>query len=173
MSETFQQSILQVGKEIGLTGQELQDYVKEQVKLKQEEEREQRALERDRLRQADADRELENVKIESAEALEKEKLRLAGEERLAKDKLETEKLKLEQERLQLEREKTEAKMKNDEEMTGVKGKNKLQAFNEETTKFDAFLNRFENYATARKWKKTEWALQLSISKYKAAVGLRH
>ena len=38
---------------------------------------------------------------------------------------------------------------------------KIQAFDEGKSEMDSYLLRFERYATARKWKKEDWAITLS------------
>ena len=128
-------ALVQAGKELGYNEEELKAFVKQH----QEEAREQRALERDKIKQTEEFKALEIEKLRVHEGLEKEKLRL------------------EKEKLEIDRIRAES-----ETSTFGKGKTKLPSFNEDKDKFDAYISRFESYANMRKWKKEEWSLQLSL-----------
>ena len=177
MSDT--QKIIEAAVKAGFTGQKFDDFIAEQNKIlkqKQAEDREEREKERELERQKliaqekereerakqresdEKDRELQRQKLEA-----NEKQREADAKKSEADReIEMEKMRLEAKRIQIEEEKLQAKIKLDEETVASKGKSKMSPFKETTTKFDAYINRFENYAEHRKWKKDEWALQLSL-----------
>ena len=159
-------ALIEAGKELGLAGEELKAFVKEQQDLT----RDQRALEREKIKQEDekmkqeeANRELEREKMKQAEAerelhaqIENEKLKLENDRLKQAEMIEMERLRLEERKLEFEKQKKE-------EETGVSNiKCKLPPFNEEKDKFDAYINRFESYATLRKWKRDQWSIQLSM-----------
>ncbi len=164
--------IITAGEKLGLEGQKLKDYVTEQQNL----ERDRRAFERDMMKIKENEMKIKEnemkikeneMKLREKELAEaeaernvKERLeleRLAGLEadRVLREKIEAEKMKLEEQRLALEREKM---------CSGsvAVGKTKLPPFNEDKDKFDSYISRFESYAAIRKWKRSEWSLQLSL-----------
>ena len=178
------EKLMQHGRELGYEGTALQQFVTEQQKEERDARAEERELEKLRLQDADkqreeaekvreeaekqreeaekqreeADKEREEAEKEREEAekqrqheLQIERLRLteAEKEREARVGLEREKLKLEAE-------------KEEEKKSSGLAKSKLPPFDEAKDKFDAYINRFESYATLRKWKRAEWAVQLSI-----------
>lgn len=160
-------AILEAGEKLGLTGEQLRQFVKEQ----QDEARNQRALDREldkeKLR-VEQEREKEKLELEKEklrveqerekerQELEKEKLRVEQEREKDKQSLEKEKLKLKQERLELERQKSEHEKKRMSETI------KLPFFDEKKDKFDTYVTRFESLATMQKLNKEEWAVQLSL-----------
>ena len=78
-------ALVQAGKDLGFSGEELQGFVKQH----QEDEREQRAVERDKMKQAEEFKALEMEKLRVHEGLEKETLRL--EKKRDEDKMVIEK----------------------------------------------------------------------------------
>ena len=132
-------TFVKAGKDMGLTGQDLQDFVKEQQKQQQDIDRENRALEREKMKSAE---------------------KIADEDRQLKEKIEGEKMKIEQQKLELEKQRVENK-KTEVQSVSL-NKLKLQPFKPESTKFDAYISRFESVAEMKKWRRSEWALQLSI-----------
>ena len=133
----------------------------EEEKLKQKEA--DRVLEEERLKLEKVSRELEEERLKSERALEEERLkseRALEEERL---KLEREKLRsneaIEMEKLRLKRE----ELQKEPSETTTLGKIKMPPFDEQKDSFDSYISRFESIAGMRKWKKEEWATQLSLS----------
>ncbi|CAH3160586.1 unnamed protein product [Porites lobata] len=126
------EKLLQIGKEFGLEGEKLLEFVEKQQKLKEERRRE------------------EEEKEEKRRKLEEERRR---EEEEKKEK-----------RRQLEEEKEE-KRRNDTERAEVREDRakapKLPSFVDGKDDLDAYLQRFERFATTVKWEKTGWASKLS------------
>ena len=160
--------ILAAGKELGHKGEELRRFVEEQQKIQadqqkflteqQNEARDQRLLEREKIRaeeeklkHKEADRMLEEERLKSERALEEERLKLEREKLKSNEAIEMEKLRLKREELQKE-----------PSETTTPGKIKMPPFDEEKDSFDSYISRFENIAGMRKWKKEEWATQLSL-----------
>ena len=169
-------SIVQTGGKLGLEGDALNTWVKEQ----QDEARNQRTAEREI-------RELERLKVEAeklkaeAEAirfkeskdleekkLEIEKANIKENRELEEKRLELEKQKLvadeklQQERLKMKRERLELDTKKVESQTNISEKACIPIFDETKDDFDAYLSRFESFAKRKKWPKTDWAMQLSL-----------
>ena len=144
-----------VGKEIGLTGQDLVDFVKEAV--------------------ADAKMELAEAKKEAAAAKKEREAESARKEREAdaERQHELEKLKLDNEKLKLDNDHAEKMaelegIQNDQEghpsnpFSGLFGPQiQLPKFNDEKDSFDAFVARFESVARSQKWPTEQWAIYLS------------
>ena len=182
------EALLQIGREFGHEGANLQAFVKKE----QDDQREQRRLEREheklKFEAAEAERkyktEVEQLKLNDAEAKRLhdvaiadsqqqheayiEKLRIEAEERERRVYADVEKSRLVQQQIEeLKAELSQKKLDLDRErleankLTSVV-KSKLPAFNEDKDKFDAYLNRFESYAALRKWPIEDWAIQLSI-----------
>ena len=158
--------IVQAGKELGLAGEELKNWVKEQ----QDFERNIRAEERNKDRER---RELEEAKLKAAaeeqktlRELEEKKLAWEKEKWLAEKMSEKEKLQLtehiEMQKLKVEREKLEQDKQKLEQDKNLIEKPVLPPFSEEKDKFDNYISRFENYAKIRKWKRENWSMQLSM-----------
>ncbi|XP_046556737.1 uncharacterized protein LOC124265960 [Haliotis rubra] len=142
-----------LGKELGYTGENLQQFVREQVEIE-------RARERDRLERDERER------VREMKKLEIERLRLEKEDREKERNLELEKLKIsiERDRLQLEAEKTKLGkgLKQEEEKSpGVPKMPKMPPFEDHRDNIDAYLQRFERIAKAQSWPETQWATYLS------------
>ena len=160
--------ILAVGKELGHKGEELKRFVEEQQRIQadqqkfiteqQNEARDQRLLEREKIRaeeekmkHKEAYRVLEEERLKSERALEEERLKLEREKLKSNEAIEMEKLRLKREELQKE-----------PSETTTLGKIKMSPFDEEKDSFDSYISRFENIARMQKWKREEWADQLSL-----------
>ena len=169
-------SIVQTGGKLGLEGDALNTWVKEQ----QDEARNQRAAEREireleRLKveaeklkaEAEATRfkeskdleekklEIEKTKIKENRELEEKRLELEKQKLVADEKLQQERLKMERERLELDTKKVESQ-------TNISEKACIPIFDETKDDFDVYLSRFESFAKLKKWPKTDWAMQLSL-----------
>ena len=114
-------------------------------------EREKIRAEEEKLKHKEADRVLEEERLKSERALEEERLKLEREKLKSNEAIEMEKLRLKREELQKE-----------PSETTTPGKIKMPPFDEEKDSFDSYISRFENIAGMRKWKKEEWATQLSL-----------
>ncbi|CAH3186772.1 unnamed protein product, partial [Porites lobata] len=126
------EKLLQIGEKFGLEGEKLLEFVREQQKLEEERRRE------------------KEEKEEKRRKLEEERRREEEEK--------------EEKRRQLEEEKEE-KRRNDTERAEVREDRakapKLPSFVDGKDDLDAYLQRFERFATTAKWEKTGWASKLS------------
>ena len=133
-------ALVAAAEKMGYKGEDLKSYVEEHQKFQETEARDQRALEREKIKEKEADRALEEERI-----------------RLERDKLKSNEM-LEMERLKVKR----------EELSRVPGeetkfaKIKLPMFEEHKDSFDSYISRFENVAKMRKWGKEEWPTHLSL-----------
>lgn len=143
--------LIALGEKLGLTGKDLLGYVQD---LREEEKKKQEAEEEKERRKKDEE---DRRRVEEYEREEKRKQAdFEREERRAareKEKLELElQLKIEENRGNGEREMT----------ARVASKApKLPAFADSKDDLDSYLGRFERYAVAQKWKKEDWAVNLS------------
>ena len=141
---------VKAGKELGLEGEELMEFIKGLA----DEAREQRLLERDKVKLAQETLAVEIEKTKAHERIELEKARVQleveREKARANEKIEVEKLKLEREKLERDKEAS----------TGIV-KIKVPPFNDEKDDLDTYLSRFESVAEMKKWKKEDMAIHLS------------
>ena len=141
---------VKAGKELGLAGEELKEFVKGLA----DEAREQRLLERDKVKLAQETLAVEIEKTIAHERIELEKARVQleveREKARANEKIKVEKLKLEREKLERDK----------EALTGLV-KIKVPPFNYEKDDLDTYLSRFESVAEMKKWKKEDIAIHLS------------
>ena len=136
----------ELGESIGLKGEDLHTFIKEQ----QAEEREARAIERQQS-DKESEKKLEGMKIQ----LEHQKL-----EQQAREK---------QMELELQRMKLDKKGSTDEDSGSersssfgkIKKMPKMPYFNETKDFMDSYLNRFERFAEAQAWRKDSLAIYLS------------
>ena len=166
---TTVQQLKALGEEIGLTGSDLADFIKEQ----QAAERKERELDR-AYQKEEKERQFELEKLR----IEKEKLRIENE-KVDKD-LEETKIKyqqdVEKERLALQAKKDAMEFDlrrlaaeqghyvgdNVEEKPRISGKApRMPHFDEERDFMDSYLSRFERFAESQKWKRDDWATCLS------------
>jgi len=145
MLSTSAQQLKEMGASLGLEGQDLVSFIREQQKL----EREDRDEERDRQREE-----------KEREAAEKEKERTYEEQRKKKKK---QRKKEEKAFIQVA-DVSRASM--DEGGSQSFGRSygkapKMLYFDEEHDFMDSYLSRFERFATCQRWNRAEWALYLS------------
>ncbi|XP_069138131.1 uncharacterized protein [Argopecten irradians] len=126
-------SLLGIGKELGLEGEELRSFVKEQ-QAKERDDREQER--RERQNQRDFEQNERDRADRRAEEEHKRKLELiqAGHQ-VQPDMAQRD--------------------------NAVSKGPKLPAFNEEKDNIDAYIQRFERYATAQRWNRDSWGANLS------------
>ena len=160
------------GERLGLKGEELKSFIKEQQDLARDERaarreaekernaREAKAEERRAQREAEekrAQREAEEKQAEREEKrreaeLEERKSQRESEERIRLKQIELEHAK---ELTRIEEAKAAAENSRGEKIT------KLPYFQDTKDELDAYIERFERYATTHKWAKTTWATNLS------------
>ena len=161
--------LLQIGKEFGLEGEKLLEFVEKQQKLdeerwREEEEKEEkwRQLEEkeERRRLLEEDRRREDEERENRRQ-ERELRKLEMEADLLKQKEAIEAAKREHE-LELARLGQGRNVAERAELRDDRAKApKLPSFVDGKDDFDAYLQRFERFATTARWEKTGWASKLS------------
>lgn len=174
-SETTLQDMYKLGHEIGYTGQDLKNFVKElqddertrrfeeRNLLKETQEREERLKKEDqdrdeRLRKEEQEREdlIRKEEHDREDAVRQKDIEIA--DKLSKDKLEE---------LALKKRELDLKEKEMDRKTEVQTKGslakapKLPVFQADKDDMDSYLIRFERYAEAQKWAKDTWASCLS------------
>ena len=175
------EKLLQIGKEFGLEGEKLLEFVREQQKLEEERTREEEEKEEKR-RQLEEEKEekrrlLEEQKEEKRRMLEEDRRKEDEERETRRQERELRKLELEadllKQRESIEAAKREhelelarlAQGRNDTERAEVREDRakapKLPSFVDGKDDLDAYLQRFERFATTAKWEKTGWASKLS------------
>lgn len=171
------QDLTAIGKEMGLTGEKLNIFVKEQQTLQREERAAQRAHEKEqneRLLRLEAEKLAADAKDKEMRERERDKDRAFEVERMKHD--------LEKERLQVQLRRIESNSgtrqgsDNEQEAEGTndaatqhqdqqgrrstpKGP-KITPFSE-ADEIDSYLHRFEQYATAQRWERANWAVYLA------------
>ena len=163
------EKFVSVGKEFGLEGKELMEFVKqkqmeEEQKEKEKFEREERVRERELKKMAmeaeDKKRHLEaQEKVMQFEAEDK-KRHLEAQEKVMQFEAEEK-----QRQFELEMKRLEIRSLNQEANENTESFHakppKLQPFSEDKEKMDYFLERFERFAIANKWKEETWAIRIS------------
>lgn len=190
LNMTSLKELVEMGKEMGLMGKELQDFITsereaerqkiefQEIKEKQRVEREERAKEREYKKWEMEEEhkkkllEFEQEKLKSEMEQRKETLLLeqAHEKETLVLQLQKEKEQHDREREQREHEKEmiakQIELETNKKTTGPspslipKGV-KLPHFQDGKDDFDAYIVRFERYAEARGWPKEQWATDLS------------
>ena len=186
------EKLLQIGKEFGLEGEKLLEFVEKQQKLEEERRREEEEKEEKRIQleeeREEKRRQLEEEKEEKRRLLEEqneEKRRMLEEDRRREDEerenrwqeRELRKLEMEAELLKQTEAIDAAKREHELELARLgQGCNvarraelredrvkapKLPSFVDGKDDLDAYLQRFERFATTAKWEKTGWASKLS------------
>ena len=180
--------VAELGKQLGLDGQDLLTFVTDREKARDEieklkiqaekakEETEQLRIQAERAKeetqqlriQAEkAKEETEQLKIQTERetTVEIEKLKMYAEREKAEREARTQ---LEQEKLKEEYEIAKEKIKQDKSkeitpnLTHLKDYTpEIPVFNDETDNMDAYLKRFERLAMICKWDKADWATMLS------------
>ena len=165
---------LQIGKEFGLEGEKLLEFVEKQQQLEEEREEKRRQLEEEkeeRRRILEEDRRKEEEEKEQRRRKEDEERENRRQER------ELRKLEMEAELLRQKEAIEAAKREHELELARLaQGRNvaeraelredrakapKLPSFVDGKDDLDAYLQRFERFATTAKWEKTGWASKLS------------
>ena len=179
------EKLLQIGKEFGLEGEKLLEFVEKQQKLEEEREEKRRQLEEEReekRRQLEEEKEekrrlLEEQKEEKCRMLEEDRRREDEERENRRQERELRKLEMEAELLKQKEAIEAAKREHELELARLgQGLNvaeraelredrakvpKLPSFVDGRDDLDAYLQRFERFATTAKWEKTGWASKLS------------
>ena len=146
---TTVQELMSVGKQMGLDGVELKDFVKEQQCLEREERQKERESRERQLEQQekerDNDRELKRIEL----ALQETQLKLQGSRASSVH----------------EDEENEDDGGEEVELFGTERRGrirgpKMAAFDERDN-MDSYLSRFERYAELQGWKKDVWAIYLA------------
>ena len=159
------QKYVEAGKAMGYTGKELEEYVSR--KEKEVEEREIRRFEREakikereaEIKEKEAEREAKKLSLEAEMGARK----LAQEAEIKEKEAEQEARRLE---LQLEIAKATGGGSlpiptSSHDSIGVKAtRPKMPPFNEARDDLDAYLERFEHFATSQKWDKSTWAVTI-------------
>ena len=156
---------ISAGERLGLKDRELQDYVdrKEKDVLDREErarkrEDERMRLETERLRLDAERRRSEREEADKARALEYETRKLEIEKLEMEAKMRREEQEMELELIRLRAETGVGRVAE----TGAKSlRPKLPKFEEQKDDMDAYMERFERFATTQGWKEDTWAVSLS------------
>ncbi|XP_073233658.1 uncharacterized protein [Porites lutea] len=187
------EKLLQIGKEFGLEGEKLLEFVEKQQKLEEEKEEKRRQLEEEK---EEKRRKLEEERRKEEEEEKEEKRRKLEEERRKEEEEKEERRRREDEERETRRQERELRkleleadlLKQKEAIEAAKrehelelarlgqGRNvaehpevredrakapKLPSFVDGKDDLDAYLQRFERFATTAKWEKTGWASKLS------------
>ena len=157
------EKLLQIGKEFGLEGETLLEFVEKQQKLEEEKEERRRILEEDRRNEEEEKEERRRREDEEREnrRQERELRKLEMEAELLKQKEAIEAAKREHE-LELARLAQGRNVAERAELREDRAKApKLPSFVDGKDDLDAYLQRFERFATTAKWEKIGWASKLS------------
>ena len=169
---------MQIGKEFGLEGEKLLEFVEKQQKL---EEKRSRRLEEERRREEEEKEEkgrlLEEQKEEKRRMLEEDRRREDEERETRREERELRKLELEADLLKQKEAIESANREHELELARLaQSRNvaeraelredrakapKLPSFVDGKDDLDAYLQRFERFATTAKWEKAGWASKLS------------
>ena len=151
------QDLTDRGKDLGLEGKELHDFIKDQQAQQYEEravrrQKEQNEFELEKL-------ELEKQKIREQMEFEKEKIFKETEASLRLKEIE------QQHKLELLKAEAELASKGHKSESNVVHTSakvpKMPVFDDNRDDIDSYLRRFERYATSQKWHKENWATNLS------------
>ena len=175
------EKLIKIGKDLGLEGDKSLQFAEK--KEAEAIEREERNKKRE-LRKLEIEADAENKRLEAENKLleaDKEKQRLEAENKRIEAEKEKQRLDLEAESRRMDLEAVEAEKRRAHELeikrlelsvatpgTLQEPKSdqsarapKLPAFNENTDKMDAYLERFERFAKNNKWQEDVWATRLS------------
>ncbi len=139
--------LIELGKELGYEGIDLQKFVAEQQEKEREERRKERELQREKEEQ---ERQLQREREEREQQREMEE-----KERERRHELEMKKLELQ------ERERQSPLNSSVTETTSGRSIPKLPVFDDSKDEIDSYLQRFERFAQNQKWERAEWATYLS------------
>ena len=142
--------LIELGKGMGLTGNELATFVDKREAMLRETEKEKQKLDREeRMREREERMKEKEFQLKEKEFAEQEKQALLKIE-LAQKEIELAKINADS--------KTAKTVKNPDIKVKIP---KLPPFNEGKDNMDSYLKRFERFATNAKWPKEEWATNLS------------
>ncbi|XP_064081439.1 uncharacterized protein LOC135198014 [Macrobrachium nipponense] len=150
--------LIRLGKEIGLEGEDLRAFIAEKEKA----EKEKAEFERQERTEA---RELKKLELQAAQAQVEAQAQAQAAQAEALKEVELAKVKAEE-----ELRKEELKLKLARPPGSAEGSNrgldkaklpKLPVFNDKTDDIDAYLQRFERFATSAEWKHEVWAISLA------------
>ncbi len=146
--------LIELGKELGYEGIDLQKFVAEQQQKEREERRKERELQREKEEQ---ERQLqrEREERERQREMEERQRELEEKERERRHELEMKKLELQ------ERERQSPLNSSVTETTSGRSIPKLPVFDDSKDEIDSYLQRFERFAQNQKWERAEWASYLS------------
>ena len=141
--------LIELGKGMGLTGNELATFVDKREAMLRETEKEKQKLDREeRMREREERMKEKEFQLKEKEFAEQEKQALLKIE-LAQKEIELAKINADS--------KTAKTVKNPDIKVKIP---KLHPFNEGKDNMDSYLKRFERFATNAKWPKEEWATNL-------------
>ena len=165
---------MQIGKEFGLEGEKLLEFVEKQQKFEEEKEEKRRQLEEEK---EEKRRKLEEERRKEEEEKEERRKGEDEERETRRQERELTKLELEADLLKQKEAIEAAKREHELELARLgQGRNvaehpevredrakapKLPSFVDGKDDLDAYLQRFERFATTAKWEKTGWASKLS------------
>ena len=168
---------MQLGKEFGLEGEKLLEFVREQQKLEEEKEEKQRREEEERAERQRREEEERAERQRREEEEREERRRRQNEEREARrQEREIRKLQHEADLMRQKEIAEAAKREHELELARLAATNgdgrtaerddrakapKLPAFVDGKDDLDAYLQRFERFADTAKWHRTGWASKLS------------
>ena len=168
---------MQLGKEFGLEGEKLLEFVREQQKLEEEKEEKQRREEEERAEMQRREEEERAERQRREEEEREERRRRQDEEREARrQEREIRKLQHEADLMRQKEAAEAAKREHELELARLAATNgdgrtaerddrakapKLPAFVDGKDDLDAYLQRFERFADTAKWHRTGWASKLS------------
>ena len=171
------EKLLQIGKEFGLEGEKLLEFVEKQQKLEEDRRREEEERKREEEEKEEKRRQLEEEKEERRRILEEDRRKEDEERENRRQERELRKLEMEADLLRQKEAIEAAKREHELELARLaQGRNvaeraelreerakapKLPSFVDGKDDLDAYLQRFERFATTAKWEKTGWASKLS------------
>ena len=164
---------IQIGEKFGLEGEKLLEFVEKQQKLEEEKEEKRRQLEEEK---EERRRILEQDRRKEEEEKEERRRREDEERETRRQERELRKLEMEAELLKQKEAIEAAKREHELEIARLAAASaggrpevredrakapKLPSFVDGKDDLDAYLQRFERFATTAKWEKTGWASKLS------------
>ena len=168
------EKFIQLGKEFGLEGEKLLEFVREQQKLDEERRREDDERKRQEEEKQEKFRRLEEEKRREDDEREERRRRDDEEREARRQERELRKLEMEADILKQKEAAEAAKREHELELARLGNLDdrprdredrakapKLPAFVDGKDDLDAYLQRFERFAETAKWKKDGWASKLS------------
>ena len=141
------ENFIQLGRDIGLEGEDLREFVKDKEAEWKEEKARLREDRRNEREEKAREREARQFELQHAQTMRQNE--------------QAHELKLKELELQLQVEKSKAVKSDVSESKCKPSLPKLPVFNEVTDSIDAYILRFERLAVSAKWDKTIWAVSLA------------